>query len=80
MGGKHGYYMLYRAPGPGCQPMDGLDRVVDYGGKKPMPDYNNRGAWGEAWYSRELTAVEQRDYEMMTIKGLTEARGETWKI
>jgi hypothetical protein len=63
---KFEYYTLYRSPGPGCQPMDGLVDVVDFNGRIRTED--GVTAWGKVVYDRPLTDAEIRDNELAKVK------------
>lgn len=51
------YGMRLRGFSPGCQPMDGLDAVVEW----------NKKYYNILIYNRELTDEEVRDYELDRI-------------
>lgn len=58
----HTYYMTQRPPSLGCQPMDGMLEVKDYGERKTITE--GIRAWGDVTYSRQLTEKEIADYEL----------------
>jgi hypothetical protein len=60
------YYTLYRAPGPFCQPKDGLLEVKSYDKRTRITE--RYAAWGEVTYSRKLTEEEIRDFELLPAK------------
>ena len=60
---EYKYYTLYRAPGPFCQPKDGLISVKSYEQRTKVTD--RYAAWGEVTYNRLLTDKEIRDFELL---------------
>ena len=60
----HGYYMIHRPAGPGCQPKEGLVEIEDFGSRTYIEGID-REAWSLIKYDRKLTEKEIRDYELI---------------
>lgn len=59
------YYMPFRPPSPGCQPMEGLLSIIVY--DERMKVGLNLKAWGAVTYDRPLTDQEIKDYELVPM-------------
>lgn len=59
----YAYGMRLRGFSPGCQPMGGLVKHMDY-----SDDFNGRFYYDILVYDRQLTEKEIRDYDLEEIK------------
>lgn len=66
----YSYYLTQRPAGPGCQPREGLIRVMDLSGCAEEGEcvrIIGRSAYSRVDYDRPLTAKEVRDYELTPL-------------